>query len=220
MCTSVPGLKTLVEKRPRGGAAPSVTAEDGVHLGGAADADVVGDKGLEKAASATWVVEHDRARDLDLAHRELVVVASGSVDFGEWHRDHRLPAPEEPLDVARGEPVTDRLQPRRVTTGGEAIRECGIGEVLPVGLALGPLMAVAPDLRGIREVGADLDEAGAELRVEDVEVVHPDAALLLHEVEAHQSRGARAILRAEHPRVLLSLHDGDDPAASLGLCPF
>src|SRR5262249_45643921 len=45
-----------------------------------------------------------------------------------------------------------------------------------------PLMAVDPHLGRIGKIAADLDEAGAELRVENVEVVDADAPLSLGEL--------------------------------------
>ena len=46
---------------------------------GPADVDVVGDERFEEAAGAARVVEHERARHLDLPHRELPPVAGGAV---------------------------------------------------------------------------------------------------------------------------------------------
>ena len=79
--------------------APELTGEHERYLFGAANADVVGDEGLEETPRSTRVVEHEGAGDFDLAHRELVVIASCQILVGEWHRDHGRPAPEEPLDV-------------------------------------------------------------------------------------------------------------------------
>ena len=85
-----------------------------------------------------------------------------------------------------------------------------------VGLALGPLVAVEPDLGRIRKVGADLDEARPEVRVEDVEVVDADAALLAEELKPHGVAGG-AVAGAEDPLELLAGHDRHDPEASLTL---
>ena len=170
--------------------------EHGPDLFGPADADVVGHERLEEAPGPAGVVEDEGAGDLDLAHRQLPEVAGPPVLVGERGRDDRRPAVEEALDVVGAEPVADRLQSARVLTGGEAVGQLAEGETGPAGLALGPLVTVQPDLGRIGEVGADLDEAGPELGVEDVEVVDPDPAFLLDEVEAHDARLGRAVLGA------------------------
>ena len=129
----------------------------------------------------------------------------------------RGPAVEEALDVGGPEAVADGLEGGRVRARGEAVGQLGEGDPCATGLALGPLVAVQPDLGRVGEVGADLDEAGPELGVEDVEVVHPDPALLLDEVEADHAGLGRAVLGAEDPLELLGRHDGDDAVATLGL---
>ena len=60
-----PGLVGVV------GRSAQLAGEHERDLFGAADPDVVGHERLEEAAGAARVVEHERAGDLDLAHREL-----------------------------------------------------------------------------------------------------------------------------------------------------
>lgn len=76
-------------------------------------------------------------------------------------------------------------------------------------------MPVEPDLRRVRGVGADLDEPRAELRVEDVEVVDPDPALLAEVLEADDLPRAGAVAGGEHPLKLLAGDDRDHPEAPL-----
>ena len=80
-------------------------------------------------------------------------------------------------------------------------------------------MAVAPHLGRVGEVGADLDEAGSEVSVQQVEVPHADPALLLHELEPHRprSRLVGAVLGPEDPLHLLGRHDRHHPEAALAL---
>ena len=78
-------------------------------------------------------------------------------------------------------------------------------------------MPVEPDLRRVREVAADLDEARAEVRIADVEVVDADTALLLEELKAHRPRLGRAVAGADDPLKLLAGHDRHDPEAALTL---
>jgi hypothetical protein len=75
---------------------------------------------------------------------------------------------------------------------------------------------VDPHPRRIREVGADLDEPGPEVGIQDVEVVHADAALLAEELKPQ--RLALAVgAGAEDPRKLLAGDDRHDPEAPLAL---
>jgi hypothetical protein len=57
------------------------------------------------------------------------------------------------------------------------------------------------------EVAAELDEAGAEVLVEDVEVIAADTALGLGEIEAHRAGLRGAVVRGDDP---LDLLGGDD----------
>jgi hypothetical protein len=76
---------------------------------------------------------------------------------------------------------------------------------------------VEPDARRIREVGADLDEPGPEVRIQDIEVVDPDAPPLAEELKAHDARCLGAVARAEDPLELLAGHDRHDPEPALTL---
>jgi len=150
-------------------------------LFGAADPDVVLNEGLEEAAGAAWVVEHQGATDFDLAHRELPPVAGRAVLGGERRWDAHDPAVEEPLDMFGGEGVAERLQPPGVSGARESVGQRGERDLEPAGLAFGPLVPVEPDLRRVREVGADLDEPRPPVRVQDVEVVDADSTFLAEE---------------------------------------
>jgi hypothetical protein len=97
------------------------------------------------------------------------------------------------------EAVADRLQRLGLITGGEPVRQREVLEAGIVGLALGPLVPVEPDLRRVREVGADLDEAGPEIRVADVEVVDADATLLAEELKPDGLGLGRAVAGADDP---------------------
>jgi len=80
-------------------------------------------------------------------------------------------------------------------------------------------VSVAPDLGRIGEIGTDLDEARPELGIENVEVVHPDPALFLDEVEEDHARLRRPLLCAEDPLELLSGDNGHDPETAVSLGP-
>ena len=133
--------------------------------------------------------------------------------------DDRHPAIEEGLEVGRAEPITDGLQASGVSARSEAVGQLGKGQPVDACLSLGPLMPVRPNFAGIREVGAQLDEAESELGVGNVEVVDGDAAVLFDEAVVG-STGARfallgrAIVGSQDGLELLS--DADGHHARLG----
>ena len=213
--------KTRVSGWELGRAPRLVGTNTAPDLLGTADADVVGDEGLEEPPGPAGVVEHERARDLDLAHRQLPEVPGGAVGLGERGRDDRRSSGRRRPRCRRGrsgrrslagapgrrqdeKPFASSVKPRFSRRAWRLAHSCPFNHTLS----------------RIGEVGADLDEAGPEVGVVDVEVVHPDPAVFLHEVEAHDTGLGRAVLGAEHPLELLGGHDGDDPGATLGLGPL
>src|SRR3954449_5816971 len=146
-------------------------AEDDLDLLRPTEVEVVGNQRFEERASVAGLVEHDRAGDLDLPHRQLPPVPVHPISLAEWHRQAGQPAVEESLDVGRAEPVADRLEPLRVGAGGEPVRQRGPADPGLRGLPFRPLVTVQPDLDRIREVGADLDKPRPEVVVDEVEVV-------------------------------------------------
>lgn len=99
----------------------NLAGEDGGHFVGAADADVVGDQGLEERACPAGVVEDKGAGDLDLAHGELPPVTSFVIGLGKGCWDDGEPAVEERLDILGSEVIADRLEAFGLLTGGEAV---------------------------------------------------------------------------------------------------
>jgi hypothetical protein len=123
-----------------------LAGEDGGHLGGAADADVVGGQRLEEGACAAGVVEDDGAGDLDLAERQFPSVASLPIPLAEGRRDDSQPAVNEGL-MSRGERASQIAWRRSGSLQtGEAVGELPVGNRCSSRLALGPLVAVEPDL--------------------------------------------------------------------------
>src|SRR6185312_12456782 len=156
-----------------------------------ADADVAGfvDHRLDAQRPAVLEVLLDAA--VLGAKLEPDLAAGGEDAAAEGRkrgRDHCHPAVEEGLNVGRAEAVADRLQPRWVVTAGKAVTQRAERGAGPLGLPFRPLMPVQPHLRRIREVGTDLDEAGPELRVVEVEGVDADPPLLALEGEAGDAR--------------------------------
>ena len=81
-------------------------------------------------------------------------------------------------------------------------------------------MPVQPHLRRVREVAADLDEAGAELAVVDVEVVDAHPPLRLLEGEVGDAGPVGAVAALEHPLELLRGDDRDHTETPIPLCPL
>ena len=180
-------MTILVLYSPAGLASAALAAfEDQLDQFRAADVEVVGYQGLEERAGPAGCVEHQGARHLDLAHRQLPPIAGGAVVLGQRQRQHRPPAFGEHPDRARAEPVADRLQRGRISAGGEPVGQLGEPDAGLDGLPFGPLVAVDPDLHRIREVGADLDERRPEIVVPDVEVVAGHPPLGHREGEPHR----------------------------------
>src|SRR5262249_25644713 len=226
-----------------------LAAEDELDLVGSTQVQVVGDQALDQAASATRGIEDQGPRDLDLAHGELPPVAALPLGRAQRGGDDIHPAVEEGLDLLRAEAVTDSLQPSRVAASGEAVGELGEGETFGLGLLLGPLMAIEPDLCRVREVRAELDEARSELGIPYVEVVdrHPAVGLpepkanraglsgvvvtdrdgleLLGDTDRDHARGTGGLVQegahgVDLALVLLELEQGDALTASEGLDSF
>jgi hypothetical protein len=79
---------------------------------------------------------------------------------------------------------------------------------------------IDPHLGRIGEVAADLDEAGAELAVVDIEGGDADPPLALLELEVGDARPGGAVAGAEHPLELLRRYDRDHPEPALPLGPL
>ncbi len=199
------------------GGTAELAGKDHRHLVGTPDANVVGDQGLEEAPCPARVIEDQGPGHLHLAHRQLPPVAGRPIDRGEGCRDDAAPVVEEALHVARSKGVTDRLQSPGIRTGGEAVLKRSEADPRLRRLPLRPLVAVQPGLGRVGEVRADLDEAWAEVGIQDVEVVGTDPALLLHELEADRPRLVGSVPGPEDPLELLSGHDGHHAMAALPL---
>ncbi len=71
---------------------PHPPPEDDLHLLRTTDIDVVSAQRLKEPAGMTRRVEHDRARDLNLAHRDVPPIARGTVGVGQRQRQPGPPA--------------------------------------------------------------------------------------------------------------------------------
>jgi hypothetical protein len=159
-------------------------------LAGRPMARVVGDQRLEEPAGPLRRVEDDGAGDLDLAHRQLPPVPRPLIERAERQRQPVQPPLGEGLDHRGAEPVADVLQGGRVIARGEPVGQLAVADPGLNALALGPLVAVDPDLGRVGEVGADLDECRAGALISQVEVVAGDPPVGLGEGVLRR-RGAR-----------------------------
>jgi hypothetical protein len=146
--------------------------------------------------------------DLDLAHRQLPPEPGVPVGRGQRQRQPGHPAFEPHRHGAGGEAVADGLQPGRVAGGGESVGQFGEADPGLVCLPFGSFVTVEPDLDRVGEVGADLDEPGADPGVPDVDVEHRHPPLLLGEGELGARAGIGvAFRRGPHLGVLLCTAD-------------
>ena len=102
-----------------------------------------------------------------------------------------------------------------ILAGGEPVGQRGEPDPGRGRLPLGPLVSVDPHLDRIREIGADLDEPGAHLLIEDVHVEHRDPPLLLGEGELRApARIGVPLARGPHQLELLGAADRRRPASA------
>jgi hypothetical protein len=118
--------------------------EDDPHLFRAADVEVVGAQRLEEPPGLPRRVEHDGARDLDLAHGDVPPVAAGPVGVGQRQRQPGPPALAEHRDGARPQALADLARPGRVVGGGEPVVQFGEPDPRRGRRAFGVLVAVQP----------------------------------------------------------------------------
>ena len=117
------------------------------------------------------------------------------------------------LQVARPELVTERLQPSGIGAREKAVVETCERDARPAQLLFHPFMPVETQLDRIRDIGPDLDERGAPLRVLRIEVIVIDGDRLSREIERHTSVRSGAFVGFERARFFLG--DADDHHAVL-----
>ncbi len=148
-------------------------------------------------ASRTWVRENSAWQD-----GQLVAVAGGDVAGGERVRQRAEPFAQQGVDVGRAGAVADGLQ-RRLVPGGEPVIQRLEADPGPGGLPLGPFMAVDAQLGGIGEVGAELQEERAEVRIDAIEIEVVDQRAGLRQPGVGTPVGMEAALGPPHGGLLL-----------------
>lgn len=81
------------------------------------------------------------------------------------------PFAKDGLDLRGTELMRDPLDPGGVLTRPNAIVERLVGDAAPRELAFEPLVPIQTQLGGIRKVRTERDEEGAEVAIDEVEVV-------------------------------------------------
>ena len=134
---------------------PSADAplEDQGDLIGTSEIEVVTDHLLEEDATRKGPVQGLGQGELGLEDRDVVAVARSTVGSGEGVRQDAQPLADEAVDLGRAEPGADRVETLRVLAGEKAIVEGLEGDAGPLGLALGPLVAVQADLGVVVGIG-------------------------------------------------------------------
>ena len=193
------------EPARRGVLAPALDApvEDQGNLVRAADVQVVADDLLEEDPPGGRRVQDLGEGELGLQDGQLIAVAGRDVAGGERVRQDAQPLAQQRVDVRRGEPVAEGLQRAGVLARGEAVVQGLEADPGPGGLPLGPFMAVDAQLGGIGEVGAELDEERAEVRIDAIEIEVVDQRARLHQPRMRAAVGVVAALGPPHGGLLL-----------------
>src|SRR5262249_39717299 len=102
---------------------------------------------------------------------DVVAVASGTILRGKGMGQAGQPAAQQLVDLLGPELFTDGLQPFGIGAGSEAVVQRLVGDSLLLELTLGILVTVQTQLGGVRKIGAELQEEGAEVWIQTVPVV-------------------------------------------------
>ena len=145
-----------------------------MYLVRAAQVEILADDLLEEHPPGQRTVQHLGQGELGLQDGEVVEVARLLVFSAERVRQAVQPLAQEAIDVAGRQGIADLLGTLGVCTGEQAIVQGGEGYPLLGQLPLEVLVPVEAELHGVGEVGAALQEEGAEVPVDAVEVVVVD----------------------------------------------
>ena len=145
--------------------------EDELHLVGPAQVEILAHDFFEEAAAGAGPIEDLGQGEFRLEDRELVAIAGAAMRGREGMREAAEPLADDRVDLRGIEGVGDPLHARRLRTGADAIVEGLVRDVTLRELALEPLMPVEADLHRVGKVGAELDEEGTEVPIEQIEVV-------------------------------------------------
>ena len=145
--------------------------EDQADLLGSSQVEVLADHRLKEMAPGQGPVEHLGAGELRLQDGELEVVAGRVVRRREGVREPSQPLGHHRRDPLRAQVIEDLLRAGGIGAGEQPVVQGLEGNALFGQLPLDVLMAVETDPRGVGEVGAELDEQGTEVLIDQVEVV-------------------------------------------------
>ena len=170
----------------------------------------------KKALPGHRPVQHLGERELRLQDRDVVAVARRPVRRRERMRQPAQPLPQQRIDLLGRQSLAQRLRPRRILAGQDAVIQRLVADPAQGELALEPLVAVDAKLRVVGKVAAELQEERAEVPIHSVHV-----ELIDHRRGAHQPGVGRARLRiapplgAKHRRLLLRFADEQHPFLGL-----
>ena len=202
--------------KPPRGAPANAPLEDQLHLTGPADIEVLANHFLEERAPGHRPVQHLGERELRLQDRDVVAVARRPVRRRERMRQPAQPLPQQRIDLLGRQSFAQRLRPRRILAGQDAVIQRLVADPAQGELALEPLVAVDAKLRVVGKVAAKLQEERTEVPIHSVHV-----ELIDHRRGAHQPGVGRARLRiapplgAKHRRLLLRFADEQHPFLGL-----
>src|SRR6266545_3055011 len=179
------------------------------------EVEVLPDDLLEELATRKRSPENLGKAELHLPDREAVRVAGGTVLAGEGVGQPGEPTTEEQVHVIWAERIADLLQRLGLLAGQKSVVERLEADSLLAELLFDPLVAVEAHAHTEGHVRRELDEAGAPVAIQDVEVVMVDRYRRAEEVKpSDRAVLAATRLGAEGAVVLLGNPDEHDAFAS------
>jgi hypothetical protein len=185
--------------------------EDELDVVGPAEVQVFPNHLVEEDPARHGAVQYLRQTELGLEDRELIAVTGPAVTDGKRVRQARQPLAPQGLDPRGREPVAQRLEQPGLRAADNAVVQRLVGDA-PLGeLALDVLVPIETELGGVREVRAELQEEGAEVSIDAIEVV-----VVHHRRGPHQpgirlaGLGIPTPLGREDRGLLLCLADEED----------
>ena len=177
------------------------------------EVEVFSDHRFEEESPLHRPIEDLGETHFELVDREAVVVAGAAVGRRERPWETLRPAVEEGLHVGGPQRVARGLEGDWVGTGEKHVVERREPNPLAMELLLHPLVAIETDLHRIRQIGTDLQEAGAPVAIVDVEVGLIDGDPLAREFEADLHARAGLFMGLERAHLLLGDAEHDDAFA-------
>ena len=194
--------------------------KDELHVVGPPQVQVLADDLLAQDAATDGTVEHLGAGELGLQDGDVIAVARRAIVRRERVRQSMEPLAQQRVDARGVQPVTERLRPRGAGTGQQAVIQSLKGDAFLEQLAFEILMAVQAQLGVVRKVRAELEEEGAKVPIDGIDIVLIDQRGGAGQPGVGPPRlGVPAFLGAADCRFLLCFAEKEHPLLVLELRP-